>query len=279
MSTTEKTIMNSNVILASKQLSVMDRDREESHAPMVKVLHIDRINGDSTLARKINPKHVKVLVDAIVKLELIQPIAVDQNDRVLAGMHRYAALCEVRSKHPKVFEEKFPGGFVPVRVLHIKPDEYERKSKAIAICENQIRRPFTSVETYKLYKDLVSMGYPEADRGRLAKGETPILPAISILIGQTTRTVRRKLQKYTAELAGRNDEKATNGTNVPFNLVTQESVYAERLTKKIDQAIRHYEGLGVGAQDVVSTLQTTKLAIATLLASLAVAEPEAPPSE
>ena len=187
----------------------------------------DRADG---YTRAVNFDHIFEIARSIHEVGLIEPIVVDQGYLLLAGAHRLWALKvlnlqtreqsiqDLREKanqlndirHFKRFhrtlnhqiqslprQTKFDFDRIPVRIYEIDSSKDTDQALQIEITENTQRRDYTSEEVLSLYNLLISKGYTD-QRGRPKEGEKPVKAMIATIIGQSTRTVKRKLDQSKA---------------------------------------------------------------------------------
>lgn len=154
----------------------------------------ERFLGDT---RPPDTKHVSELAESIAVLGLIEPLAVDSNNRLLAGGHRLEALYLIAKENPKAFSHHFPSDQIPVRVMPIDSEQDPNLALAIEAAENEKRRDYTSAEVKSIAERLKSAGYEDL-KGRPKKGQKPLVPALSVVIGKSVRTVQRHLYGETA---------------------------------------------------------------------------------
>lgn len=201
-----------------EELQSQDRDLPPSSARELSLREISaRPSGDT---RVINPLHALELALSIEAVGLIEPLVVDREYHLLAGGHRLAALRllstlgraqtleELRGSEALLapqrerFEELVtqlpkPTSLnlrtVPVRVFDFSAREDVDKALEVETSENTLRRDYTPKELLDLYERLLSMGYEDV-RGRPSSHQKPIKPALALIIGQSLRTVQRKLK-------------------------------------------------------------------------------------
>ena len=169
-------------------------DLEQALPVDAATLHLDEIEdrpgGDT---RPLNPAHVEELAKSIALLGLIEPLVVDNQNRLLAGGHRRAAILQLWSDEPKIFERHFPNG-VPVHRLDIDAERDPELALEIEISENERRRDYSPKEVRELAAKLRDAGYTDTP-GRPKKGEKRLRPALELIIGKSLATVRRYLQE------------------------------------------------------------------------------------
>lgn len=161
----------------------------------------DRASGDT---RPLNPSHVEELAKSISLLGLIEPLVVDNQNRLLAGGHRRAAILQIWEEQPKAFKQHFADG-IPVYRIDIDSEAQPELAVKIEIAENEQRRDYTPAEVRAIADRFRKAGL-SGDRGRPAKGEQPLIPALMAVIGKSRTTVKRYLK-----------EQAENGPNGPFS--------------------------------------------------------------
>jgi ParB family transcriptional regulator, chromosome partitioning protein len=147
----------------------------------------DRPGGDT---RPLNPAHVQALAESIAAVGLIQPIAVDNQGRLLAGGHRRAAIVHLQASNPTAFSQWFGAG-VPVHRFDFDASQDEARALAIEASENEKRRDYSAVEVRALADRLVAAGYHHS-KGQPKKGAKALMPALETIVGKS----RRQLQRY-----------------------------------------------------------------------------------
>ncbi len=143
--------------------------------------------------RNLNKKHVRALKESIATLGLIEPLALDLENVILAGGHRHAALELLSGENPQVFAEKFPDGMIPVRVMPFTASENPKLALEVEIAENEQRRDYTPAEVKAIANRLRVAGYEDV-KGRPKKSQKPLMPALSVVVGKNIRTIQRYLR-------------------------------------------------------------------------------------
>jgi ParB family chromosome partitioning protein len=142
--------------------------------------------------RELDAQHVADLAESIAALGLIEPLVLDKNNCLLAGAHRHAAILQLRETKPEVFAERFPNGQVPVQVMPLDAAADSDLALAIEAAENEKRRDYTPAEIRAIAERLRAAGYEDL-KGRPKKGQKPLMPALSVVVGKSMRTVQRHL--------------------------------------------------------------------------------------
>ena len=171
------------------QEATIRRDKERGE---LSTLPIDRIRDRESSTRSLNSQHVQSLKESISTLGLIEPLAVDQEKVLLAGGHRIAAIALLQETEPAIFEQHFPSGAVPVRVMPFVAAHEPNKALQVEVAENEYRRDYTPAEVRGIAKRLVEAGYKDV-KGRPKKGEKVLMPALSAVVGKNRRTIQRYL--------------------------------------------------------------------------------------
>ena len=181
-------------------------DLEQALPVDAATLHLDEIEdrpgGDT---RPLNPAHVEELAKSIALLGLIEPLVVDNQNRLLAGGHRRAAILQLWADEPETFEKYFPNG-VPVHRLDIDAEKDPELALEIEISENERRRDYSRSEIKALAERLKEAGYTDST-GRPKKGEKRLRPALELIVGKSIRQLRRYI----------NEDTKKSGTDVPLS--------------------------------------------------------------
>jgi hypothetical protein len=206
---------------------VKEVTREVIVEKLVEKLVPERIPLDAILDRAANLRPVyedraRALAGNIALFGIIQPIAVDLNNRLLAGDHRRRALKILRevSEWPdragtllpdldnetlgKVLTAWRRYGYeegVPVHRVSVDALADPAAAKAIELSENTQRENFTKDEVKNAYKELVAAGYRHTV-GRPKKGEKAIGPQLELLYGKSSRAITKYIAEVRAETEG-----------------------------------------------------------------------------
>ena len=183
-------------ILKSKQTDLGETTADvEMSSSTVSLDEIqDRAHGDT---RGLNAAHVEDLASSIALLGLIEPLVVDNQNRLLAGGHRRAAIAYLQKSEPKAFAKHFPDG-VPVHRLSFDSEKEPELALEIEISENEKRRDFNRSEVKALAEKLRRAGYTDTP-GRPKKGEKRLRPALELIVGKSLTTLRRYLNEEETE--------------------------------------------------------------------------------
>jgi ParB family transcriptional regulator, chromosome partitioning protein len=160
----------------------------ESTLPLDQIT--DRPGGDT---RPLNQSHVEALAESIAAVGLIQPIAVDNLGRLLAGGHRRAAIAYLQTSNAAAFSKWFAPG-VPVHRFDFDASQDEGRALAIEATENEKRRDYTPGEVRELADRLVAAGYRNI-KGKPKTGQKAVAPTLAIIVGKSQRTIERYLAK------------------------------------------------------------------------------------
>jgi len=169
-------------------------------------LPLNQIKDRAINTRQLRPEHVDSLAESIAVIGLIEPLAVDEKGQLLAGGHRLAAIRQLQASNPKVYEQKFEGDRIPVRVMPFDAEAEPDLALQIEVAENEQRRDYTTNEVKALAERLRAAGYIDR-KGRPSKGEKPLLPALEVIVGKSMSTLKRYLQ---TELQSPKSENSSN---------------------------------------------------------------------
>lgn len=176
-----------------------------------------RPGGDS---RPLKPDHVVDLAESISAIGLIEPLVVDSPGHLLAGGHREAALRLLTLQNPQdrvqrwlalvglnqgkltsrwqTYAERLAAlpplesEEIPVVIIPFNAEEDPARALAIETSENTQRRAYSKGEITTLVQRLRSAGFVERE-GRPKAGEKALRPALSVILGKSSNTVRRWL--------------------------------------------------------------------------------------
>jgi ParB family transcriptional regulator, chromosome partitioning protein len=178
----------------------------------------DRPSGDT---RTLKQSHVEALSESIAAVGLIQPIAVDNKGRLLAGGHRRAAIYHLKESNPEAFNKHFSVG-IPIRQYDFDATQDAEMALAIEATENEKRRDYTPAEVRELANRLKAAGY-QFQQGGQKKGAKGVAPTLAIIVGKSQRTIERYLSKA---------DNPTDPTHVGF--IQQSLATARSIQKLLD---------------------------------------------
>jgi len=276
MTTARPTGYLAEAIEVGARLASKDREIEEAAQASPHLVPIDRIQHRASDTRKLTPSHVANLIESIEALGLLEPLVVDKNFRLLAGAHRLEAMLRLRSERPDAFGKHFPDDLAPVRMIQIDALVDQQTALGIEVAENAQRRNYSPAEIDRLAKRLNAAGYRDTD-GRPKEGEKRLLPALAVIIGRSTRTVRRQLKSFRKAPSpgvGHGEETRPNGR---VSEAATEGAYASHLSRQLAKAIAHYHAHGADAVSLVAALQRAADALGALAERLANCHPKLAP--
>jgi hypothetical protein len=197
-------------------------------------LALDAIRDRVTNLRPVYEERARTLAGNIALFGIIQPIAVDLNNRLLAGDHRRRALQILRElaewpdRGPTLLPAldddtlgkaisawrrfEFDVG-IPIHRIRIDAIADPTSAKAIELSENTLRENFTKAEIQNAYKTLVAAGYRHTV-GRPKKGEKAIGPQLELLYGRGSRTITKYIAEVRAEEDASIPQTATAGAEI-----------------------------------------------------------------
>jgi ParB family chromosome partitioning protein len=218
-----------------------------------------RPGGDT---RALRSNHVLSLAESIAAVGLVEPPTVDSHGHLLAGAHRLAALRLLAESNPDLrarlwlelcelndatgltakqqadiqrLQQLPPLGTteIPVMVMAFNAVRDSNRALAIETSENTQRRSYSRKEILVLVQRLREAGFVERE-GRPREGEKALRPALSIILGKSSNTVRRWLGVL-------NDEPKTcpNGQVFPVQQAENQLLSAIRRYQRV--ASRHPE--------------------------------------
>lgn len=135
-------------------------------------------------------------MESIAILGLLEPLVIDKKGRLLAGAHRRAAIYLLKDQNKLSYEKQFPNDLIPVRIINFDAEQDPDLALQIEITENEKRRDYTPNEVRSLAETLRQAGYVDV-KGRPAKEQKALRPALELIVGKSLRTVRRYLNTDT----------------------------------------------------------------------------------
>lgn len=176
-----------------------------------------RAHGDT---RRLDAAHVAALAESIDALGLLEPLVVDNRDRLLAGGHRLAAclvldapegergarlaqLCDGATPALMTRVEEYDGRAynphrTPVRVVDFDSTADDARALAIETAENAQRKQYSGAEVRALIERLTAAGYSHT-KGRPAAGVKALRPALSAVLGLSMRQTTRKIREVLSD--------------------------------------------------------------------------------
>ncbi|WP_338438759.1 ParB N-terminal domain-containing protein [Synechococcus elongatus] len=181
-------------ISLSQQDQQLTNLREQQEA-----IQLDRIQDRQQDTRALRAEHVAALAESIAIVGLIHPPAVDRQYRLLAGGHRLAALRQLAVENRDRFQALFPNG-VPVRRMDLDAEQDPDLALAVEVSENERRRDYTPSEVRTLAERLQASGFQYSkEGGRPRSTSRALMPALELIVGKSTRQIRRILNTEASE--------------------------------------------------------------------------------
>lgn len=185
-----------------------------------------RANGAT---RSLDPYHVLDIAESVSALGLLQPIAIDRNNLLVAGEHRLEAFrllnldsSEARTSHWKqitletdkkikdadhlevvkrikgldsdAHKNRYQDQNIPVLVLPLNSVKDIDEALTAEAAENEKRQNYSRQEIQNLAEKLKKAGYIERS-GRPKKGERSLKKALTVISGKSFRQIERDLEK------------------------------------------------------------------------------------
>jgi len=217
-------------IAYGKEQAKADR-RLAAESKLDRVLELvpaDAIRPRAADSRPARAEHVLEVAESVAARCLLQPPAIDNARRLVAGLHRLEGcrlLLLPRDRRleyllaldggdrldpeetadrvavlpaPKDLEGPLAAGKVPCRVL-VDLDAERDPAAALAAeaAENTARKDYTPAEVQALAQRLRAAGYRETG-GRPRRGEKALRPALEMVLGVSKNTARRMLGRMPA---------------------------------------------------------------------------------
>lgn len=178
-----------------KQDRAIEAQTQEARS-MPATFPLDKILDRSSDTRKVKQEHVQELMESISVLGLLEPLVIDRKGRLLAGAHRRAAIYLLQEQKKSSYKKHFQSDLIPVRVIDFDAEKDPSLALQIEITENEKRRDYTPNEVRLLADTLREAGYVDL-KGRPAKNQKALRPALELIVGKSLRTVRRYLNTET----------------------------------------------------------------------------------
>lgn len=177
--------------------------------------------------RTLDPYHVVDLAESIATLGLLQPIAIDKNNFLIAGEHRLEAcrLLDIGEKNSRLshwkkilsntdkkikkadeelifsrisnlnhnaFKKRYHDRQISVLVLPLNAKRDVNTALAAEAAENEKRQNYSKDEITRLAEKLKKAGFIEP-KGRPKKGENSLKRALTVISGKSYRQIERDL--------------------------------------------------------------------------------------
>lgn len=184
------TIIN---VAQERKVEEIERPIEELTSQQ-STLPLHQIRERETNTRELRQSHVEALAESIAVLGLLEPLVVDNRNRLLAGGHRLAAIKLLSEINPDSYNQHFPKEMVPVQVMPFDTETEPERAFQVEVAENEHRRDYTPAEVRALADRLRANGYVDQP-GRPIKGTKALRPALEVIIGKSLRTVQRYLNE------------------------------------------------------------------------------------
>ena len=169
---------------------------------------------DPIVKTPVSQDHVGELEADIAEHGLIAPIAIDQDNQLLAGRHRLAAIKQLRDNNPEAFAQQFPNEQVPIMRLTLNREDKLAEMKTL-VAENSIRRTWSATEVQSIINLLVEQGYRNA-AGRPPKGQVTAREMAAQLCGRSKAWVKLVTSNVHAkDTKPRTTEVAGDGAGAP----------------------------------------------------------------
>lgn len=176
--------------------------------------------------RKLDPKHVADLLASIRAQGLLEPLVVDQDDVLIAGNHRYAAVVQLKEGFPDEFRRWFPRSQVPVNRLPYKASEHLEEAIAASVAENQKRQDLDP-RSVKEYRDKLAKKF-KLHVGRPKDGQTAMMAMLAQAFQRSPRYLRRVIQREEGRSPDKpGPEALLSVESIPEPLYLPEGVTAE----------------------------------------------------
>jgi ParB family chromosome partitioning protein len=166
-----------------------------------------------------NDDHVQSLAESIAAVGLIQPLAVDNQGRLLAGAHRLAAIKQLKVNNSDSYNKWFSKG-VPIRQYDFDATDDVDRALVIEASENEKRRDYTKTEVKQLAERLKAAGY-HASKGQPRTGNKALIPALETIVGKS----RRQIQRYLNE--------EPDKSNAPYDTLLREYGATKKVLKRL----------------------------------------------
>lgn len=218
----------------------------------------ERANEDT---REPRPEEVEAMAETVEAVGLIQPLAVDIAGRLLAGKTRLLALRKLHEAAPEKWER------VPVRVFDFDSKKEPQKALAVEVAENEKRTDYTRAEIAKLAERLKAMGF-KATAGPPRRGQKALVPALSLIVGKSQRTVMRALAESKRPKAAEHKPQAKQPQK-DFTELRKRAQAAHLRLKELSEALETYKPQGRAERSAMAVLTEHRAAferVATVLA-------------
>ncbi len=224
----------------------------------VSLVSLHKIKDRPTNTRELDPKHVADLAESIGGLGLLEPLILDSRYQLLGGGHRLAAIRLLQDQNPETYVQQFPDQGIPCRIMNFNAEIDAERALQVELAENEKRKNYSRDQILRLADRLRALNYKET-KGRPAKGEKALGPALAVAIGVSDRYVRKVLkQENEPDPKNRNSDPIYEKQNKVRLLVKTLRVVEELL---IDTEVKQEQAL---AKVIPSTIKKAEAALKEL---------------
>lgn len=202
-------------------------EQERARKTRIPLNHIFPREADT---RPLRSQHVADLAESIAALGLIEPLVVDSKGVLVAGSHRLAAIKELKEANLDIYNQQFPEDLIQVHTLAFDAEHEPERALQVELAENEKRVNYTRDQIERLAERLRTLNYRDV-RGRPREGEKALGPALAVVIGVSTRYVRKILSEQRREVT---DEQNRNLDPIFQKL---------KLLKKVESALEELVSL------------------------------------
>lgn len=181
--------------------------------------------------RKLKAEHVVELAMSMSAVGLVEPIAIDRANHLIAGGHRLAAarLLDLDPEEREAFLKKVCGRVgdatlirareiagtgefdpckIPVRIFDFDAREDPQRALEAEITENTKRVDYTTKEMYSILELLIEQGYVRnKEPGRPKRGSVGAIRMLSTIVGRTPKHLTRLMNEYEKHLKKKRGER------------------------------------------------------------------------
>lgn len=182
----------SRIIDSASSSRLQKGSAKDSSQATLSLIPLDKILDRAIDTRAYNDQEIHSLAMSMKQAGLIEPLVLDENNRLLCGGRRRAAIQMLKETSEEDYKQHFPDDRIPCRVYQVDALQEPEKALEIEVMENTHRKNYKSDEVRRAAQRLLDAGYVNTV-GRAPKGAKRLKPTLAELFGMSVKQITRIL--------------------------------------------------------------------------------------